>query len=388
MNISYLMQYISAQLNTIVRIYSCNNELLDLICSNPSLQIDALDNEAILLIPSSEELPRLISGSQKITYAAINTETRRFLVGPVILNSIIICNAKLPVHAEINMYLFPCDLSFFIDKILLLHNLYHRKVITTHEVIAYNCTRVLADGTVAQKFTDLVFENRESSLRHNPYEQELREISSIQNGNLEQLTKSWEETYEGKVGTLARTSLRHSKNHGIVLVTLASRAAMNGGILPEIAFSLSDSYIQTIEECTIPDDAFQLGRQAEYHYTTLVNELKSAKTSPNKRYSAYVNQCKDYIFIHLHEKIAIADIAKKLFLSPCYLSSLFKKEEGITIGEYILKEKTKLAQNMLVHSDYSYAQIAAYLGFSSQSHLGSIFKKATGLTLRQYRDQR
>lgn len=155
---------------------------------------------------------------------------------------------------------------------------------------------------------------------------------------------------------------------------------------PETAFSLSDSYIQKIEEVSNPDAAIQLGKQAEVQYATLVQELKNGRKNLQESANSHILRCKDYIFAHLHEKIRISDIAKNLFLNTNYLSDLFKKEEGITIAEYIWKEKLKLVKNMLIYSTYSHNEIAAYLGFCSQSHLGRQFKKTTGLTLRKYRE--
>ena len=73
-------------------------------------------------------------------------------------------------------------------------------------------------------------------------------------------------------------------------------------------------------------------------------------------------------------------------MNPNYISDLFKKEEGISITDYIRNEKIKLAENLLIYSKYQYIEISAYLGFSSQSHLGTQFKEVTGMTLKQYRD--
>lgn len=234
--------------------------------------------------------------------------------------------------------------------------------------------------------SNILFQNQEHTAKHNPYDQELRELSSIKNGDLEQLEKSWEEDYSGEIGLLAKTPLRHSKNHGIVLVTLSSRAAIEGGLLPEIAFSLSDAYIQEIEETETPEDALQLGKQAEYQYASLVRELREMRFASNEP-DAKVSKCKDYIQAHLHEKIVVEDIAKELYLNKNYLCELFKKKEGVTIGTYIMSEKIRLIRNMLIYSRYSYSEIATYFGFSSQSHLGKQFKKHTGMTPHQYREK-
>ena len=74
-------------------------------------------------------------------------------------------------------------------------------------------------------------------------------------------------------------------------------------------------------------------------------------------------------------------------LNANYLSEIFRQHEGLTITDFILREKVGLTKNLLSYSPYSYSEIAAYLGFSSQSHLGKTFKKHTGMTLKQYRDQ-
>ena len=70
-----------------------------------------------------------------------------------------------------------------------------------------------------------------------------------------------------------------------------------------------------------------------------------------------------------------------------FLTSLFHREEGISLYQYIFAQKIDLAKNLLIYSDYSYIDIANYLGFTSQSHLSARFKAATGMTLREYRNR-
>ena len=96
-------------------------------------------------------------------------------------------------------------------------------------------------------------------------------------------------------------------------------------------------------------------------------------------------RCKEYITLHLHEKLTVSQIAQKLGLNADYLSCTFHKYEGISLTSYIRQEKIRLAKNMLLYSSFSYSEIAANLGFSSQSHLGKYFKELTGYTLSEYR---
>ena len=404
-NISALMEHISRHLHTIVRRYSSSGELLEEIClrtdipdskSDPEISAHWTDSpymtkelENLLLSPGPKNRPKVSAGSDSVAYMTITLPDKTtFLTGPVRLENeegYLFTIPDFSYDTDWLHSLYTCDLIEFVTETLLIYNLFYEENLTPIEVAAFNTISEKDYFRVQKKFNEIIFDNQENTTVHNPYSQEVREFSSIRNGDVEQLRKSIAEDYQGNIGTLAKNQLRSFQNIAIVLITLASRAAMEGGVLPEIAYSLSDSYIQKVEEMHIPEAAVQIARQAEYHYTELVHEVKiSGKNNPA---DLRLNQCKEYIFAHLHGKLSTSDIAAALHLTPNYLSNLFKKEEGITITEYIQNEKVKLAKNMLIYSHYSYSTIATYLGFSSQSHLGKIFKQLTGMTMHQYRDK-
>lgn len=51
----------------------------------------------------------------------------------------------------------------------------------------------------------------------------------------------------------------------------------------------------------------------------------------------------------------------------------------------MLREKLRVAKNMLEYSDYSCTEIAGYLAFSQDSYFGKVFRQETGLTPTEYR---
>ena len=119
----------------------------------------------------------------------------------------------------------------------------------------------------------------------------------------------------------------------------------------------------------------------------MVRDLKNEQHgTASKDKNPHIQKCKDYVFAHLHEKISVQQIANELGLNANYLSELFQKCEHISLTKFIQSEKISLAKNLLIYSHYSYIEIAAYLGYSSQSHLGKQFKEKTGYTLRKYRE--
>lgn len=238
------------------------------------------------------------------------------------------------------------------------------------------------EAAMREKVHQVFCTMQETSAVHNPYAQELREQESIRAGDLDALYRSFEETYVGKIGTLSPDPLRNAKNLAIVLVTLASRSAIAGGMLPEVVFSMSDAYIQRAEEMKNPGEALALGRQAEVEYCTEVGRLSSGS-----RRSALVVRCKDLIVQQLHSKLTVQTLAQQLDVAPDYLSHLFNREEGIRLSEYIAREKINSAKNHLVYTEDSYGSLAFLLGYSSQSHFIQAFRKQTGMTPKQYREQ-
>lgn len=256
----------------------------------------------------------------------------------------------------------------------------------TNQTLKLLKIRELLDS-VQKNYSMLIFNAQEKEMHHNSYAQEVREQTAIELGNMEMLKSALAEDFGGQLGIVSKDDpLRNMKDISIAVITLASRSAIRGGLLPEISFSYSDIYINQVEKASTAEETILLARSAEFQYTEMVHELQEKKDEKEARnYSLHINRCRNYIFSHLHQKLTVKEIADNLGLSADYLSNIFKKYEAVTISQYIIHEKIKLVKNMLIYSHYSYSQIAAYFGFSSQSHLGSLFKKETGYTLGEYR---
>ncbi len=241
------------------------------------------------------------------------------------------------------------------------------------------------DPEIRRELEARLFNAIETHSWHNSYDQEQRELAAVASGDIPLLEKSWSEWGMGSIGVMAEDSLRNQKTNAIVVITTSSRAAISGGLPSEISFILSDIYMNRIENATAFAEPMKLARDAEYLYASLVHDIRSRSSCPAVIDNAHIESCKDYVFRHLHEKTVVKDIAEALDINADYLSSLFKKHEGISLSAYILKEKIALAKNLLIYSHYTYSEIANYLGFSSQSHLGDRFKRITSHTLKEFR---
>lgn len=388
-----LLQYLSKKMHTHAYKLTIDGEITFSCCKVLAFQdtyIKDRDFLDFLLESLPQGVPCLRSIRQKDIYGIVTGHNAIYIVGPVSFASPVYLNCdynELTLKEEIEKYVPQVNPDDYLEDILFLNHMITGVESTTEQIIETNCLNHDHKGKVQKHFNDILFENHENNIHHNPYDQEMREFGSIENGDLIQLEKSLQEDYDGTIGTLAKDPLRNLKNLGIVLVTLASRAAIRGGLSPEISFSLSDSYIQQIEECKDLALVTPLAHKAEFQYAEMVHEIKEKqKGILKKQKNPRINKCKDFIFSHLHDRITLEDLAVEADCNPNYLSQLFKECEGISISGYILQEKINRAKNLLIYSDYSYIEIATYLGFSSQSHLGTQFKKHTGYTLRQYRE--
>lgn len=388
-----LLQYLSKKMHTHAYKLTIDGEITFSCCKVLAFQdtyIKDKDFLDFLLESLPQGIPCLRSIRQKDIYGIVTGHNAIYIVGPVSFASPVYLNCdynELMLEEEIEKYVPQVNPDDYLEDISFLNHMITGVESTTEQIIETNCLNHDHTGKVQKHFNDILFENHENNVHHNPYDQEMREFGSIENGDLIQLEKSLQEDYDGTIGTLAKDPLRNLKNLGIVLVTLASRAAIRGGLSPEISFSLSDSYIQQIEECKDLALVVPLAHKAEFQYAEMIHEIKEKqKGILKKQKNPRINKCKDFIFSHLHDRITLEDLAAEADCNPNYLSQLFKECEGISISGYILQEKINRAKNLLIYSDYSYIEIATYLGFSSQSHLGTQFKKHTGYTLRQYRE--
>lgn len=110
------------------------------------------------------------------------------------------------------------------------------------------------------------------------------------------------------------------------------------------------------------------------------------------RKSKLIEQMKNAIVDLVHyseptEKKHSVYISEKLHHDYSYLSKLFSEVEGLTIEQYIIRQKIERVKELLVYDELSLSEIAYRLGYSSVAHLSAQFKKVTGLTPSYYKQK-
>ena len=227
-------------------------------------------------------------------------------------------------------------------------------------------------------------EQSENDRSHEPgadFEKNLLQL--VENGDIDSLKSllSGPTPDYAEISSLSAEGEKTGEYLVVSVITLLTRAAITGGVSLEAAHELGDVYLNRLARAVLHHEPFLgLSYNAMLEFAELVRRAKEEKSG-----LSYVDACKAYIEKNLRKDLQVGDIAPAIGLSRTYLSRLFHQAEGITVQQYIQKEKCRHAAQMLQYTDYSISQIAQYFGFSSQSYFGSCFQVWYGMTPNTYR---
>lgn len=174
--------------------------------------------------------------------------------------------------------------------------------------------------------------------------------------------------------------LRNKKNYSIILNTLLRKAAEQGSVHPLHIDSLSSKFARKIELCASPKALDSLTREMIHKYCLLVQNHSL------KGYSLLVQKVLTNIDSDLTADLSLYAQAKLLNVNSSYLSTLFKKETGVTLTEYVNKKRIKHAVFLLNTTNMQIQTIAQCCGIPDVNYFIKTFKKHIGKTPKEYRD--
>ncbi|MCR5457813.1 MAG: helix-turn-helix domain-containing protein [Clostridiales bacterium] len=277
--------------------------------------------------------------------------------------------ANLPLESLMMML---CSVNYFLND----------EKLELSDIAISNDELLQIKQQVEQQRTEKVYHSAQKQPVHNTLQIEETLLHIVRHGDSAAL-KQWISTAPPiRAGIIAADQLRQLKNTFIVTATLTSRAAIRGGLSPEDALSLSDAYIQRVEQIETQNEITNLQYSMILEFTEQVEKIRKGNES-----SKLAIEAANYVRHHLSEPIDTEAMAKEFYLSRTHFSAKFKKETGSTLTDFIHTEKTDEAKRLLRYSDKSSAFIGEYLGYSSQGHFSRVFKKYTGLTPNEYREK-
>lgn len=173
--------------------------------------------------------------------------------------------------------------------------------------------------------------------------------------------------------------VRNMKNYCIIMNTLLRKAAETGGVHPLYIDSVSSDFARRIELIGSTTAAGKLMDEMLGSYCRLVKKHALA------RYSAPVRKTLACIDADLTGDLSLSALAATQNISPGYLSTLFKKEVGQTLTDYVNSRRVEQAASMLRSGTLQVQTVAQYCGIPDVNYFSKLFKRYIGVSPKEFR---
>lgn len=209
------------------------------------------------------------------------------------------------------------------------------------------------------------------------YESENRILDAVARGDEEAAINAMHQHSRFTYGGRFEGTLYQQKNKMIVLNTLLRKAIEPSKVHPYYIDAISSKYSRIIEEANeVPNEMmWQMTRD----YCAYVRRYSL------KEYSPAVQKVMNYVNLNVAEPLTLKNLAAMCFISPSYLSALFKQETGSTLIDYINTQRVNRAAQLLVQNNHTIAAVAEEVGILDVNYFTKIFKKTLGVTPTRYR---
>ncbi len=174
-------------------------------------------------------------------------------------------------------------------------------------------------------------------------------------------------------------TLRDYKNYMVIFNTLLRKAAEQAAVHPVYLDELSSRFAQKIETLTSVED-HALEREMLYKYCLLV------RNHSVKGYSPVIQKTLNQISIDLTGDLSLQNLSDKFNISAGYLSTLFKKEVGMTLTDYVNQKRIDHAILLLNATNLQIQTVSSSCGFHDINYFTRTFKKLKGMTPKKYRE--
>lgn len=176
-------------------------------------------------------------------------------------------------------------------------------------------------------------------------------------------------------------SLRNTKNYLIILNTLLRKGAEQGKVHPFHIDTVSSDFALKIEASQSVAECGELLKYMVKKYCRLVNKHSQ------KNYSLLIQKVITQIESDIASDLSLNNLSKIFEVNPSYLSTLFKKETGSTLTDYVNKQRIERAKELLVSTNMQIQNIAQRCGMLDVNYFTKTFKKYTDLTPKNYREK-
>jgi len=174
--------------------------------------------------------------------------------------------------------------------------------------------------------------------------------------------------------------LRNAKNYCVIMNTLLRKAAEQGGVHPLYIDRVSSKFAMNIEFTADIKAIPELMSDMFSAYCRLVRKHST------KKYSPIVKKTVLMIDSDISAELTLSTLAEKQNISSGYLATIFKKETGKTVSEYVRDRRIDRAVHLLNTTGLQIQTVAMHCGIMDVQYFSKIFKRQIGMTPKEYRE--
>lgn len=213
------------------------------------------------------------------------------------------------------------------------------------------------------------------------YEIENAMLRAVETGNdrlaFEILRKFYEFDY--RTDERLEDKLRNLKDYLITINVLCRKTIERAGVQPIYIDSVSNNFVVFIENAKSFEECEKIIEQIISSYCMMVRRLNTQTYSPT------IQKVIAYISSDISTDLSLKTFAQYLNLNPSYLSTLFSKEVGMPLSEYVNNSRIFHAKKLLLGTDLPIKTIAEQCGFADTHYFSRVFRKVEGTTPNAYR---
>ena len=155
--------------------------------------------------------------------------------------------------------------------------------------------------------------------------------------------------------------------------------------------SFADRIIVLMKQLQDSDNRYHNHHLNNTLTAAIIHELYSQgifykKLNNNRNTTQLCNDITDYIVYHAGENIRVSQVADYFGYNEKYLTTVFRKQSGISLKRFMMQAKMDAAKAELTDTNHSISQIAYNVGFNDCHNFTNTFKKVTGLSPSAYRE--
>lgn len=265
----------------------------------------------------------------------------------------------------------------FFQQVIMLHYYITGEAVRISDFAYYTSRQEAASKKKRNEFEEKI------AMPHSPLINEKMLLDMVRTGNLE-FHSALANAGAASPGIRTRSSdpIRQAKYSVVAFTALCTRAAIEGGLSSESAYSLCDTYTESVDNCTTISQIAAVSHTMYEDFIRRVNQCRreSGVTRP-------IRICCDYIDTHPTDELKLETLAEKTGYTEYYLTRKFKNEMGMSVNAYIRKARIHYAKVLLTTTNVSIQEISEHLHFCSRSYFADIFQKAEGISPSDYRSQ-